>query len=629
MSRDFIIKKNAPLAAMKVLPILKDLGDENWDGYSRVNPPLHRPSLSRSKNSFSFGGGVLTPKSTKETNSNTSLKTHDREPSTTASHNSLHRPMSKSRIFALDTTNISTPKSSNPLISKFPGASLAQYLPYGAPEDFQPKSPGAKDKTSPSSARNLVSVKQRQFARLSSFKLEPLSALDSSPRTGFGLKRDGSFIKEKDNSDCLKPELVSGELKPKMQNFMVSAFLESKIVERSRNKVHASQRSFRVDKREASHTEGPSKAKNLTSQEDMLYRSDVGPSSPTRQDTILTTEKSKSSSPARREAHPAPRHLGEFVSSVESVQGVSSNKEKPNQDYYAERDFTLGLPTAATDGYPVRIRIVADGHGVNGHLIARLASERLATLMEQEMKLHYKLGALVLDGGDLAVEFLRRTIKKCFVDVDKQLESSNICMRLSGATLTLALICLGHLFLANVGDSTAILISKQSNQNLAVTAETPVHHPDDKEERARIIESGGLVASSRSKDGEHEGPLRVWRKDMMGPGLAVTRSFGDRDGRLLGVICTPGRNTVTLDVIVRRLSTEDKALVLGSDGLWEHMNHKTLIAKVMPSMISTEPEQGVQSLLRYSLDKWQEVNAPLIQKFHSRDDITICLMYFV
>jgi serine/threonine protein phosphatase PrpC len=58
---------------------------------------------------------------------------------------------------------------------------------------------------------------------------------------------------------------------------------------------------------------------------------------------------------------------------------------------------------------------------------------------------------------------------------------------------------------------------------------------------------------------------------------------------------------------VKRLSPDDKALVIGSDGLWEHLNPKLLISKLMPSLALKDPEQGSQLLIRYSLDKWQEV----------------------
>lgn len=60
-------------------------------------------------------------------------------------------------------------------------------------------------------------------------------------------------------------------------------------------------------------------------------------------------------------------------------------------------------------------------------------------------------------------------------------------------------------------------------------------------------------------------------------------------------------------VLVKKLTGDDKALVIGSDGLWEHLNHKLLLSKLMPSMATSDPEQGSQALLRFSLDKWQEV----------------------
>lgn len=38
---------------------------------------------------------------------------------------------------------------------------------------------------------------------------------------------------------------------------------------------------------------------------------------------------------------------------------------------------------------------------------------------------------------------------------------------------------------------------------------------------------------------QKHGPLRVWKKREELPGLMMTRSFGDKIGHMIGIICTP------------------------------------------------------------------------------------------
>lgn len=54
--------------------------------------------------------------------------------------------------------------------------------------------------------------------------------------------------------------------------------------------------------------------------------------------------------------------------------------------------------------------------------------------------------------------------------------------------------------------------------------------PDLPEERKRIIQKGGIIEHLKDIHGNDVGPPRVWVEDKSGPGLAMSRSFGDRLG---------------------------------------------------------------------------------------------------
>ncbi len=66
------------------------------------------------------------------------------------------------------------------------------------------------------------------------------------------------------------------------------------------------------------------------------------------------------------------------------------------------------------------------------------------------------------------------------------------------------------------------------------------HKPNDKDEMARIKKRGGRIQPFRDDDGEFVGPHRVWLKEDEIPGLAMSRSFGDKVASSVGVIAEPG-----------------------------------------------------------------------------------------
>ena len=63
--------------------------------------------------------------------------------------------------------------------------------------------------------------------------------------------------------------------------------------------------------------------------------------------------------------------------------------------------------------------------------------------------------------------------------------------------------------------------------------------PDRPDEKERILKFGGRVFAQTNEEGEELGPVRVWMKDVMMPGLAMSRSFGDKAGIKAGTNAEP------------------------------------------------------------------------------------------
>lgn len=169
---------------------------------------------------------------------------------------------------------------------------------------------------------------------------------------------------------------------------------------------------------------------------------------------------------------------------------------------------------------------------------------------------------------------IEEAISKAFEKTDKEiLEKSVEENWTSGSTAVMALIHENILWVANAGDSEAVLARKRtpkttetdpSQTNNEATSEyepillTYKHKPTDNSEKERIRKAGGHVVFGR----------------VMGS-LAVARSFGDREfkfpynkaeGDFVSAI--PYIQKLTLD------PHQDHFLIISCDGLWDRMSYE-------------------------------------------------------
>lgn len=93
------------------------------------------------------------------------------------------------------------------------------------------------------------------------------------------------------------------------------------------------------------------------------------------------------------------------------------------------------------------------------------------------------------------------------------------------------------------------------------------HKPSLPTEAARIKKNGGRIEPFYDEDGNPIGPERVWKMDENKPGLAMSRSFGDRVAATLGVTWIP-------EITERIVEEHDKFLIMASDGVWEFISNE-------------------------------------------------------
>ena len=211
-------------------------------------------------------------------------------------------------------------------------------------------------------------------------------------------------------------------------------------------------------------------------------------------------------------------------------------------------------------------------------------------------------------------------IKKVFAATNLKLIEENYMLNLenSGSTcisVFLQKTSINKIYIANVGDSRAIIIkeSNNNNDNWSFEQLSRDHKASEKDEAERILKHGGEIEQAQNDNGELEGPLRIYMKGDEGPGLAMTRSFGDVIGSILGIISEP-------EVKEYILKEEDRAIIIASDGLWEYVSNEE-VAQIVKKLINkNDSNLIVNELYKFSYEKWKMKDIGI-------DDITImCLL---
>ena len=187
--------------------------------------------------------------------------------------------------------------------------------------------------------------------------------------------------------------------------------------------------------------------------------------------------------------------------------------------------------------------VVLDGHGEQGDLVSEYVMRQLVTTLEKHAQ---------LSSDPVAA------LKDSIVKTNTSLMSTSIKYMASGCTCVAVYMQGNTFYVANVGDSRAVVGMEQGGVVVAKDF-TRDHKPDNPAEMARILEWGGFVSPAP----EPGLSARVWldaRHTMIG--LAMSRSIGDFAVKSVGVIPDP-------EIDVYQYDGSCKFMILASDGVWE------------------------------------------------------------
>lgn len=229
---------------------------------------------------------------------------------------------------------------------------------------------------------------------------------------------------------------------------------------------------------------------------------------------------------------------------------------------------------------------VYDGHGSSGREASQAANDYIQTYLERNQK---KIRTFTSDRQREVF------LKQAFRTAESKLKNSGIDYTNSGTCCISVFFQRNKCFIANLGDSRAVLYRVTTKEKQAIELSRD-HKPIRPDEKERITRSGGRV-ERLVHDGVPVGPYRVWADDE-GPGIAMTRTLGDLQAKKIGLISEP-------EIESLELTPHDHFIVIGSDGLWDVMSS----AEVVGFVAQRESRDKVaEALVMEARSRWDELN---------------------
>eukprot|EP00594_Rhizosolenia_setigera_P001585 CAMPEP_0178946810 /NCGR_PEP_ID=MMETSP0789-20121207/4490_1 /TAXON_ID=3005 /ORGANISM="Rhizosolenia setigera, Strain CCMP 1694" /LENGTH=558 /DNA_ID=CAMNT_0020626839 /DNA_START=189 /DNA_END=1865 /DNA_ORIENTATION=- len=254
---------------------------------------------------------------------------------------------------------------------------------------------------------------------------------------------------------------------------------------------------------------------------------------------------------------------------------------------------------------------VFDGHGDGGEFISEFVMNELIRLLGKHPDFE---------------SAPKKALIETFLQIEDNIENDPFLEALyCGTTACVVLVRQNVLYIANIGDSRAILSRRmRRNKHPSTTRQTIELTQDQKpnlqSEKERIEnEYGGYVSPGNSNTGI---PARVWSSvDKRDLGLAMSRSLGDLSLKKSGVIATPVVSSY-------ELHGDEEFIVIASDGLWEYMDSEEVVDLVVAASTSEDDtsvsfsssccnaKKASEALIKESAKRWRYYDG------NYRDDIT-------
>ncbi|KAG1657206.1 hypothetical protein FOA52_008239 [Chlamydomonas sp. UWO 241] len=282
----------------------------------------------------------------------------------------------------------------------------------------------------------------------------------------------------------------------------------------------------------------------------------------------------------------------------------------PDSPDKANQDSLCALPQFGGDSEQILFGVF-DGHGEYGDVVSQFARDKVPENLLANT--HFVVSP-------------ETAYMRAMVATNLQLRARHdIDDSMSGTTAIAALLRGRTIYVANVGDSRAVIAERKGDRLIAQDLsfdQTPFRRDEcDRVKRcgARVLtldQLEGLKDPTVECWGEDEGdndgdPPRLWAPNATYPGTAFTRSIGDATAERIGVFAEP-------EVVSKTLHSEHSFLVIASDGVWEFLSSQSVV-----DMVSKfdDPQDACLSVIAESYRLW-------LANDTRTDDITMMVIQF-
>ncbi|KAK6117284.1 LOW QUALITY PROTEIN: hypothetical protein DH2020_048955 [Rehmannia glutinosa] len=273
--------------------------------------------------------------------------------------------------------------------------------------------------------------------------------------------------------------------------------------------------------------------------------------------------------------------------------------DKENQDSYCIRTNIQGNPNVHFFG-------VFDGHGLCGTQCSNFVKDRLVEKL--------------MDDAALLDDPIKAYSAAFLATNDELHHNSDIDDSMSGTTAITALVIGDKLYVANVGDSRAVLAVKEGNRVVAQDLSCD-QTPFRKDECERVKGCGARVLSVDQVEGLKDPRIQSW--GMRRRRVVIHRDCGFKTdvswdciyakcctAEKIGVVADPEVSTV-------QLTPNHPFFVVASDGVFEFLSSQTVVDMVNKY---ADPRDACAAIADESYKLWLEHE-------NRTDDITIIIVH--
>ncbi len=286
--------------------------------------------------------------------------------------------------------------------------------------------------------------------------------------------------------------------------------------------------------------------------------------------------------------------------------GVNSYRGK-FRNYNEDRVVILlniGKPNGYQDYWPNQLSIFGLFDGHNGKRCANFLRDNLHKYLINSKYFPKQI--------ELAIEDSFKKLDDDFIN-KYAIDTKGKLVDNSGSCAIVAIVADRYCYIANVGDSRAILSNKRGKEVLQLSND---HKPIKKKEKARILQNGGIVYKASD--------LGIYR--VIPGNLSVCRAFGDAQykikkfgGKENVIISTPEIEKFSFDI------SKNDFLILGCDGIFDKSDNFDIVNNIWDTLYNKET-------LRHNVHSQAGAAADTAIKFamqnNSTDNVTAIFIGF-